>query len=683
MMTGIAILADLGGIGGGVMFAAACLSVLAAVMAVRGQIGGWYLGRWHFAVVTLAWFGAGLLAAWWQLERAPDAIDHGFSAKLDGVITAVDGRLDSRLRIWLSVTDFTETESRLRSQLEGNLVRLSVKPDELIPLVGSHIVLSARIYPPPPPVLHGARDHGVQARIRGVVASGYVTAVHRVMPPDLGKVSPAVRLGALRQARADRIAGDMAGVAGGVAAALLIGDRRYVSHATYDLFRRSGLAHLLAISGLHMGLLCFGVIGCLRAVMALFPVMASRVPVHKHAAIAGMFAGLCYVLLSGLSVSAIRAFLMAMLILAAWLVDRLGLTLRNVGLAAGLILLAHPFALFSAGFQLSFAATTALVIWFEVWRHRSAMHISAGDGAAFGQNRPARWVADLVLASCLASAATLPLTAQHFGTVTPWGVIANLAGIPLTGLWIMPAGLLVLATQFLPVPGWMSGAALSAMKAGIDLLVAVAGLFADLPAAPLRVPPPGAALLISAGIAMAIGFCFNLPSRMRRLCWLGAAAAVLSGIMLPVWDDGILLARGKAQLVLAGQLGEARVYATGHGRQRPMSGFLADSVTRQMAQPVTLPDQSISKTGFAHHRLRDGRQVTVVSGRHGLSEACRAAQHIVISLVRADYPCRSGMPLISLAGLPRDNYRVTITPGGVTVRDTRGQYLRISPVSLP
>ena len=62
---------------------------------------------------------------------------------------------------------------------------------------------------------------------------------------------------------------------------------------------------------------------------------------------------------------------MAMLVLAAWLSDRLGLTLRNVGLAAGAILLVNPVALFSAGFQLSFAATTALVVWFEGWRHRS------------------------------------------------------------------------------------------------------------------------------------------------------------------------------------------------------------------------------------------------------------------------------------------------------------------------
>ena len=81
--------------------------------------------------------------------------------------------------------------------------------------------------------------------------------------------------------------------------------------------------------------------------MALWSVPASRVPVHKYAALAGIAVGLAYLLLLGLSVSAIRTILMAMLILAAWLADRLGLTLRNVALAAGVILLVNPYALFS------------------------------------------------------------------------------------------------------------------------------------------------------------------------------------------------------------------------------------------------------------------------------------------------------------------------------------------------
>lgn len=122
-----------------------------------------------------------------------------------------------------------------------------------------------------------------------------------------------------------------------------------------------------------MGLLCFGLIACLRGFAALVPSLACRLPVQKFAAVAGVTTGLGYVLLSGLSISAIRAFLMAILVLAAWLIDRLGLTVGNVGLAAGVILLVSPLVLFLAEFQLSFAATAALVIWFESWRPSSAI----------------------------------------------------------------------------------------------------------------------------------------------------------------------------------------------------------------------------------------------------------------------------------------------------------------------
>ena len=165
--------------------------------------------------------------------------------------------------------------------------------------------------------MHGARDHSIQARVRNVLASGYVVALHHVEMETHAALAD--WFGRLRKARADEIAVGMPASAGGIAAALLIGDRRYVGGDTYDLFQRSGLTHLLAISGLHKGLLCFGVVGLLRATAALFLQAASRLPVHKYAAVGGMIAGLAYVLLSGMSVSAIWTFLMARLVLAACL----------------------------------------------------------------------------------------------------------------------------------------------------------------------------------------------------------------------------------------------------------------------------------------------------------------------------------------------------------------------------
>lgn len=114
-----------------------------------------------------------------------------------------------------------------------------------------------------------------------------------------------------------------------------------------------------------MGLLCFGVIAALRVLASLVPSLSMRVPAHKYAALVGVITGLGYVFISGASISAIRAFVMALFVITAILLDRLALTLRNVALTAMFVLILNPVALYTASFQLSFAATTALVAWYE------------------------------------------------------------------------------------------------------------------------------------------------------------------------------------------------------------------------------------------------------------------------------------------------------------------------------
>ena len=141
---------------------------IAAVVAWRGM--AW---RWQVILVCVVWGGSGPAAASWQLARAPASIGSGQTTDLAGVIERLDGRQDNRLRVWIRV-DAADDASPL---LEGYLVRLSVRPDMFTPLVGSHLRVRARIYPPPPRLLHGARDYALQARIRGVVASGYIVRI--------------------------------------------------------------------------------------------------------------------------------------------------------------------------------------------------------------------------------------------------------------------------------------------------------------------------------------------------------------------------------------------------------------------------------------------------------------------------------------------------------------------------
>ncbi|MCE8459442.1 ComEC/Rec2 family competence protein, partial [Rhodovulum sulfidophilum] len=204
-----------------------------------------------------------------------------------------------------------------------------------------------------------------------------------------------------------------------------------MSRDTIQALRDSNLAHLLAISGLHMGLLTGVIFAALRFALALWPRLALRLPVKKIAAAGALAVGAVYLALSGGNVATERAFIMVAAVLGAVMADRRALTLRAVALAALIVLVLTPESLTQAGFQMSFAATTALIAVFAALRDRPE-----------GGWRPPRWaqgVLAVVISSAVAGAATAPFGAAHFNQVSQFGLLANLASVPLMGLLVMPA----------------------------------------------------------------------------------------------------------------------------------------------------------------------------------------------------------------------------------------------------
>jgi competence protein ComEC len=193
----------------------------------------------------------------------------------------------------------------------------------------------------------------------------------------------------------DRIEGQP----GAFAAAVLTGDRSGLDAETVENMRVANIAHLLAISGLHMGLLTGFVYGALRLALALIPALALSHPIRKWAAAGALGAGAFYLVLSGGNVATERAFIQVAVMLVAVMLDRRAITLRSVAIAAILLLLHRPETLFSPGFQMSFAATAALVAVFNGLR-----------GAEGLSRRPGwqKWLFALVLSSVVAGLATAP-----------------------------------------------------------------------------------------------------------------------------------------------------------------------------------------------------------------------------------------------------------------------------------
>ena len=377
---------------------------------------------------------------------------------VEGRIVVIDRSRTDFLRLTLDRVVLARTPSaRLPAR-----VRISLHGDQsfLVPEPGQVIVVTASLAPPEGPVEPGGFDFRRMAFFDRLGAVGYArTPALLLAPPAAGEQW----LNRLRARIRAAVEAEIPGDAGAFAAALLTGDRAGISPQVLDDMRRSNLAHLLAISGLHMGLLAGFVFAALRYGLALVPVLALRVNGKKLAAGVAIAAGWGYLLLSGGNVATERAFVMVAVMLGAVLFDRRALTLRSVALAAVVLLLLQPETLTEAGFQMSFAATVALVAGFAALRGR--------------MQRMRRWAGPLftlVFSSLLAGAATAPVAAAIFNRVAGYGLIANLLAVPVMGLAVMPAAV----TAGLLAPFGLETPALWVMQQGTTWILMVSQLVA-------------------------------------------------------------------------------------------------------------------------------------------------------------------------------------------------------------
>lgn len=330
-------------------------------------------------------------------------------------------------RVHLPGVDPADTPRRVRVVLGGPTPQDALR-------AGARVMTIARLGPPPPPVEPTGFDFRRHAWFLQLGAIGYTaTPVVLAEPPETAQGVPLLRL---RLRLAEAIRSNMPTRTGGFAAAILTGDRSGIDPRDLVDLRASNLAHLLAISGLHMGLLTGVVFMLTRFGLALVPGVALRSPAKRIAALAALLAGAAYLALSGASIATQRAFIMAAVIFIAVLVDRPALTLRAVAVAALLVLLWRPESLLSAGFQMSFAATIALV---AVYQGLTRLR------ARLPEVHPVvRWGAALVLTSLVAGLATAPYSAFHFNQLTRFGLVANVLAVPAMGLLVMPSALVAL-----------------------------------------------------------------------------------------------------------------------------------------------------------------------------------------------------------------------------------------------
>jgi len=550
------------------------------------------------------------------------------------------------------------TPGRVRVRLSGRLA---------LPEAGSVVRLRAMLNPPPSPPSPGAFDFQRNAFFDGIGATGFALsgpeAVEAPPPGAWRRLMTTVER--VRERIFDACRAALPTAEATIAAALLNGEQTGIPKPVMDDMRRSGLAHLLSVSGLHVALVAGLVFGALRAVLALVEPLALRWPIKKIAAVGGILAAAGYLLVVGPQVPMLRSVLMTAMVMVAILVDRTTMSMRVIAFAGMAVLLVLPEGMLGPSFQMSFGAVLALIAAYELIAPRAAVW---RQGAGwFG--RAALYFLGIALSSVIATLATTPFSLFHFQQVALYGVLSNMLAVPVTAFWVMPWGIMTYA--LLPL-GWEQPA-LVAMGWGVSVVIWAAHATASLPGASLLVTAMPQAGLVAIVLG---GLWLTLWSGRWRLWGLLPVLAGLASPALTVPPDVLVAGDGKLLAVRAadGRLSlstdtAARFTATAWLRRDGL-----DTAAPPWPKPGRSADGRLACDALGCVYRKDGRTVALSRNAEAQAEDCALAD-AVVSLEPARN-CRAPV-VVDLWALRRGGtHALYLTPGGVraeSVRDRRGQ----------
>lgn len=569
-------------------------------------------------------------------------------------------------------------------------VRVTVRaatPD-LIP--GNWVHVTAVLMPPPGPAAPGGYDFGRAAFFDRIGAVGYTygkaKGIAPLRPASL-REAIATFVAQLRWRMTERIQAALPGSTGGIASALITGDRGSISDEDEAALRDAGLAHVLAIAGLHMALVGLGLFWVVRAILAAIPAVALNYPIKKWAALAALGGATFYLIVSGAATPATRAYVMLATMLTAILVDRPALSMRSLALASLVILLLRPESLIEPGFQMSFAAVVGLIAVAE-WEAAHRRH----DGPRSFQSMR-RYVWGIAVTSFVGSIATAPFAVFHFDRATHYAVLGNLLAMPVMGFVTMPAA----AISVVAMPFHLEAWPLKVMGLGIGIMLSVGRFVSGLPGAISTV----SAWPVSALVLMTFGGLWIALWR-RSWRWLGLFPAIAgAALIFMTRGPDLLVARDALTVAVRGHDGVLRLIRKASDDYSADQWLKRDGDGRDSGAAIATRKDGVSCDGYGC--IAEGRDGTVIASARridALEEDCVSAT-ILVSAIPAGRNCTQPKLVIDKFDIARaGGYAVWLGKDMhvETVEGERGQrpwslqphtphkrsqYRRIKPTSLP
>ncbi len=420
----------------------------------------------------------GLLAAKAETWRAGTQIlGSEIQTRLTGRVVSLDRMANGRIRLTIDVI----STARPKLRYAPERVRLSARKIPAEMTAGSMATGYVRLLPPTGPVRPDSYDFSFDSYFSGIGASGFFLGNPKIIPSDdsplAARLSSAIENA--RESIADHIRASIGGAEGEIAAALIVGVRAGIPEEINEAMRRTGIYHIISISGLHMALVAGTIMALLRGAFALFPDFSSRRPVKKYAAAAALLSIAAYLVISGVVVAAERSFIMLAVMLAAVLFDRAALTMRNLAISAIAVIVVSPHEVVGPSFQMSFAATAALVGAYAGWSDYRAGRATSPPPRrslpGFLTRKFLLAMGGLAMTSIIAGSATVLFAIWHFQRVSPLSLFANLAIMPIVSLVVMPFAVL----GALAMPFGADGPFLYVMGKGLTAMIALSAWISE------------------------------------------------------------------------------------------------------------------------------------------------------------------------------------------------------------
>ncbi|UIJ73759.1 ComEC/Rec2 family competence protein [Aurantimonas sp. HBX-1] len=625
-----------------------CFSTSAVLLLIAWHIASRPLRRGVLLVVGVAMAGAGLSVA--DISRTATTVFSG-EATVRIVGTVVARERDDRGR-YRYMIDVRATDRPVLSR-PPERVRILVGSRHRPIAPGETYAGLVRLRPPSGPAYPGSHDFAFQPFFDGLGAYGFSLGapdgVVGAAPPE---PEPGViervrtQLALVRLAMTERIQDTIGGPAGAIAAALITGERAAIPEDAEEWLRSTGLAHVLSISGLHMAIVAGFALVLVRSLLALFPSIALRLPTRKIAAVAALAVATFYLGISGANVATQRAYVMLAVMLVAVLFDRPALTLRNLSIAAIVVVALSPHSVMTASFQMSFAATAALVGGYAALSAWQRQRASAAAAPGRGIGRTVLIALAAILATSLfAGTATAPYSAYHFHRMALFGFVANLLTMPLFSFWIMPLALIGTLLMPFGLDAWF----LQLMGAGVALVLEIAHWVHD------RLPDSGVGLMTETGLlllTLAILAGSFLASGLR---WLALPLAALGLALFPdrsprpellIFEDG----KEIATLAEAGDLAFLAPKPNDFVAEQWERAFTPDRPPGS-GDRASLPADCAD--GFCRFVTRGGLKVAWTDDYEKTGQACDEADVAIVARAIRLTGCRSGAVLVTLRTLRR------------------------------